>query len=343
MRSCSGCAGSPSLSDGPAYQYDAFYLDTRPARQLSEEIVRTEKVAPRDYSRLEGALVDLGQESPVSSRRAKAAASTIAPACSGKMSPRARRAAGRARRVRDRCERRSRRAAARGAARVRRARTSRRRPRPARSIFSICFSRRATWFAMTPRCAAASSSASSVCSSTSSRTPIRCRRRSCCCWLPTIPPSRIGAKVSPRPRQALHRRRSEAVDLSIQARRRRHLPRRLRDAGGGGSEARDAANQLSRRPNIQRTINASFEPVMTGDDRCALAGRLRAARAVPVRSDGAAVGGRASRARAVRQTADRQHVDRGVAAGCRRRVRGLADSRERLEGRRATGCRRNRR
>ena len=51
--------GFADLSDGPSYQYDAFCLDTRPARQLSEEIARTEKVAPRDYSRLEGALVDL--------------------------------------------------------------------------------------------------------------------------------------------------------------------------------------------------------------------------------------------------------------------------------------------
>ena len=51
--------GFADFSDDPSYQYDAFYLDTRPARQLSEEIVRTENVAPRDYSRLEGALVDL--------------------------------------------------------------------------------------------------------------------------------------------------------------------------------------------------------------------------------------------------------------------------------------------
>jgi ATP-dependent exoDNAse (exonuclease V) beta subunit len=47
------------LSDRPSYQYDPFCLDTRPARQLSEEIERMENVAPRDYSRLEGALVDL--------------------------------------------------------------------------------------------------------------------------------------------------------------------------------------------------------------------------------------------------------------------------------------------
>ncbi|HEY0284023.1 MAG TPA: UvrD-helicase domain-containing protein, partial [Vicinamibacterales bacterium] len=53
--------GFADFSDVPSYQYDAFYLDTRPARQLSEEIVRTENVAPRDYSRLEGALVDLSR------------------------------------------------------------------------------------------------------------------------------------------------------------------------------------------------------------------------------------------------------------------------------------------
>jgi ATP-dependent exoDNAse (exonuclease V) beta subunit len=51
--------GFADLSDTPSYQYDAFCLDTRPARQLSEEIARMENVAPRDYSRLEGALVDL--------------------------------------------------------------------------------------------------------------------------------------------------------------------------------------------------------------------------------------------------------------------------------------------
>jgi ATP-dependent helicase/nuclease subunit A len=50
-----------ALSTNPAYQYDSFYLDTRPARQLSEEIIRTEKVTPRDYSRLEGTLVELGR------------------------------------------------------------------------------------------------------------------------------------------------------------------------------------------------------------------------------------------------------------------------------------------
>ncbi|HEV3215172.1 MAG TPA: UvrD-helicase domain-containing protein [Vicinamibacterales bacterium] len=49
------------LSADPAYQYDNFYLDARPARQLTEEIARTEKVMPRDYGRLEGTLIELGR------------------------------------------------------------------------------------------------------------------------------------------------------------------------------------------------------------------------------------------------------------------------------------------
>jgi ATP-dependent exoDNAse (exonuclease V) beta subunit len=49
------------LSTEPANRYDTFYLDTRPARQLSEEIHRSEKVTPRDYNRLEAMLVELGR------------------------------------------------------------------------------------------------------------------------------------------------------------------------------------------------------------------------------------------------------------------------------------------
>ena len=49
------------LSAKPASRYDGFYLDTRPARRLSEEIRRTEKVTPRDYTRLEGTLIELGR------------------------------------------------------------------------------------------------------------------------------------------------------------------------------------------------------------------------------------------------------------------------------------------
>ena len=42
----------------------------------------------------------------------------------------------------------------------------------------------------------------------------------------------------PRPRPPVHRRRSEAVDLPLPPRRRRHLPRRLRAAGRGRRDAR---------------------------------------------------------------------------------------------------------
>ena len=49
------------LSDRPAYAHDNFHVDTRPARQLMEEIERTESVTPRDYNRLEGTLIGLGR------------------------------------------------------------------------------------------------------------------------------------------------------------------------------------------------------------------------------------------------------------------------------------------
>ena len=49
------------LSANPASRYDCFYLDTRPARRLSEEIRRAEKVTPRDYTRLEARLIELAR------------------------------------------------------------------------------------------------------------------------------------------------------------------------------------------------------------------------------------------------------------------------------------------
>jgi ATP-dependent helicase/nuclease subunit A len=49
------------LSTKPDNPYDNFYLDTRPARQLTEEISRTEKVTARDYDYLEATLIELGR------------------------------------------------------------------------------------------------------------------------------------------------------------------------------------------------------------------------------------------------------------------------------------------
>ena len=95
-------------------------------------------------------------------------------------------------------------------------------------------------------CAAAFRSGSSASSWTSFRTPIRCRPRSCCCLRPTIRRVVELARRPPRPRQALHRRRSQAVDLSLPPRRCRHLSRCLRHARSSWGQARHAEHQLPR-------------------------------------------------------------------------------------------------
>ena len=307
MRSCSGCASSPICRTSPAYQYDAFCLDTRPARQLSEEIARTENVAPRDYSRLEGALVDLCQESPVSAGAQRQRQAVSARRAQGRCHPRARRAAGRAHPLRVRCERRSRRAPARRAARVRRhVRAGEGEGRRAR------LSRSASQGAQpgSRRCRGAPQLPAALQASVRRRVS---GHRSAAGGDPAAPGRGRSrryrlAEGSTHPRQALHRRRPEAVDLSIQARGRRHLPRRLRDAAGSGSEARDAAHQLPRQ--AEHSAHHQRRVCACHDGRCAgCAGRLRPARAVPIRFAGAAIGGCASCPRAVRQTADCEHVN----------------------------------
>ena len=50
-----------ATSRDPDSRYDNFHFDTQAARQLSEEIDRTEAVMPRDDIRLEAALIDLGR------------------------------------------------------------------------------------------------------------------------------------------------------------------------------------------------------------------------------------------------------------------------------------------
>ena len=66
-------------------------------------------------------------------------------------------------------------------------------------------------------------SASRTSSSTSSRTPIRCRPRSCCCSPADDPAESDPDARAPGARQAVRRRRSEAVDLPLPPRRRRAL------------------------------------------------------------------------------------------------------------------------
>ena len=177
---------------------------------------------------------------------------------------------------------------------------------------------------------ARSSSASRTSSSTSSRTPIRCRPRSCCCSRPTIPAMPRLARGAARARQALPRRRSEAVDLSLPPRRRRHLRGGARSScarhGAACLTLRDAAS--ARVPAIQRAVNAAFAPRMTGDARRrAGAATCRSRRCAPTRR-------RSRRVVALpvpRPLGWRGQVDedgdRRVAARCRRRVRRLAGAR----------------
>ncbi len=51
--------GFTQLLEPPGAAYDTLYADTWAARKLAEEIHRTESVAPRDYDRLEAGLIEL--------------------------------------------------------------------------------------------------------------------------------------------------------------------------------------------------------------------------------------------------------------------------------------------
>ena len=92
---------------------------------------------------------------------------------------------------------------------------------------------RAACCARTPTCAGRCSRSTAGCSWTSSRTPIRSRPRSCSLLAAGREPSRRAGSRSRRrladgaaaPRRAVRRRRPEAVDLPLPARRHRHLQR----------------------------------------------------------------------------------------------------------------------
>ena len=49
-------------SASPSSRHDCFFVDTRSVRRLSEDIRRTERVTRRDYTRLEGMLIELGRD-----------------------------------------------------------------------------------------------------------------------------------------------------------------------------------------------------------------------------------------------------------------------------------------
>ena len=127
--------------------------------------------------------------------------------------------------------------------------------------------------------------ASASFSSTSSRTPIRCRPTCSGCSPPTSrrtsPATRSICRCAGR---AVHRRRSEAVDLPVPPRRRRRLSPRLPAADRARRPARVTLQTSFRSvPHIQRAVNAAFSAAHDRRRRVA-AGRLRRAAAVSRRS-----------------------------------------------------------
>ena len=66
-------------------------------------------------------------------------------------------------------------------------------------------------------------------------------------------------------RRAVHRRRSEAVDLPLPPRRRRHLSRVCDQLGGGRRRRLQLTTQLPQRADDPACVNAAFAPVMQDD------------------------------------------------------------------------------
>ena len=307
MRSCSGCASSPICRTSPAYQYDAFCLDTRPARQLSEEIVRTEKVAPRDYSRLEGALVDLCRNRQFRQAR-KGSGKQYRPDVLREDVTRARDElqaeltrfesdanADLAALLREElraCADTYEQAKAKAGALdfldlLLKARNLVRDDAEVRRSFQQRFKRLfVDEFQDTDPLQA------EILLLLAADDPAVTD------WRKVRPiPGKLF--IVGDPKQSIYRFRRADVGIY------RGVYEMLQAAGAKPVTLRTS---FRARPNIQRTINASFAPVMTGDVQ-ARAGQLRSARAVPVRFAGAAIGGCASCPRAVRQTADREHVN----------------------------------
>ena len=150
--------------------------------------------------------------------------------------------------------------------------------------------------------------------------------------------SRLASRAAAA-RQALRRRRSEAIDLSLSPRRRRALP----GASSAGCSTRGAALEhltvsFRATPEIQPMVNAAFAPVMTAES--ADAARVRAARRRFARTVAdAAVDRRAAGARAVQRLRGvvTNWQNRRVAPDAVARVRRWLVARERLDGDRARG------
>ena len=254
------------LSASPAYQYDSFCLDTRAARQLSDDIVRTEKVAARDYSRLEGMLIDLGRNRQFRQAR-KGSGKFYRPNVPREDVTRARDelqaeltrfetdanadlAVLLREELRPSAEKYEEAKAAAGALDfldlLLKARNLVRDDEDVRRSFQQRFKRLFV-------------------DEFQDTDPLQAE---ILLLLAADDPRETDWRQGPtRSRQALHRRRPEAVHLPVQARGRRNLSQRLRDAARGGSEARHAAHQLpgqAEHPaHDQRVVRARHDWVMS--------------------------------------------------------------------------------
>ena len=323
-----------ALTDKPSYNRDNLYLDTAPARHLSQEIALQQAFGHEDYDGWEARLVDLSRDRNFSKARHGRGPGYKQGVARRVVIDAIEQLRAHLDQFRHGGRRRSRRGAAAGADAARRAlrgaegaRRRARLPRPAaqgaRPRQERC-----------RRSAAASRRASRTSSSTSSRTPIRSRPRSCCCSRPPIPSQTDWRAVTPvpgrlfivgDPKQSIYRFRRADVGIY------RDVCERLE---GCGARLVKLTTSFRSVPGIQACVNAAFAPVMTGDAFTLQADYVPLS---PFRAD--TKGQPAVVALPVPEPyGSAQHLgdgDRGVAARRGRRVHRLAGQRERVEGDRA--------
>ena len=260
--------GFTELLEPPGSANDTLYADSWAARKLAEEIRRTESVASRDYDRLEAGLIELEPQSRTLKTRAKGAARiTVAASC-------ARMCCGRAKTCKTLLTGFEADANADLAAALRHelrgcvsAYEAAKAKAGALDFLDLLLKTRDLIRDNSGGARRASNSVSNESSSTSSRTRIRCRPRSCCFWLPTIQRATNWRETRPVRREALFGGRSRSSRSIVSgAPMSAFIGSVYEMLQAAGARRVTLRTSFRARPNIQRAINAAFEPVMTGDD-----------------------------------------------------------------------------
>ena len=280
----------------PSYAGDNLFVDTEPVRRLSRDL-RCDAAQSDDTRWPRSALDRAARGTATSSARRKGSGADVQQGgdpCAGP--GRAQRLDGGARGLPGARRRRSGRAPPRRAAGMRARRTRRSKAREgALDFLDLLLRAREPGSRRRRRCGGTSSTASRASSWTSSRTPIRCRRSCCCCSSSADPARRAGSMSRRCPASssssAIRSSRSIVSGAPTWALYQRVCDR-LVAAGAIRLELRKSFRSV---PNIQRVVNAAFEPVMDGDSETMQA---RYMALEPSRSDRSrpALGGRAARA-----------------------------------------------